>query len=1400
MATEPTPVQSRGVPWLTVMLALLALLAALALGAWAFWRSDTGLRWALDHVPGLGYSGLQGRPDGGPFQAEQLTWQSGDLLISVEGLAWRDLDWHWRPYAGAWLRVELVSPRARRITVKTGPGAPGGAPPQPPHDLHLPLELVVSDLEVGNVQVDDLAPIRELAADLHLGAESGRLHRIARIGLRFDPLRIQAKAEVATGGDLAASGDVRIATLPDTTPAWQAQAALAGTVARPSVDATLETATGARVRAEATLAPFAAWPLLALEASTSDLDLATLPGGLPTTRLSGRAVLSGGADGAPVQADVTLENGAPGAWNDGRLPLLSLGTTLRGRPSEPGTIEIGSLQAQLAGREEAGRLEGSGRWQGDALTLDLALDRLRPARLDERAAPMSLSGPVRLTLTGLPSPDPTAATATSAASGAPGLAGRLHAELEGMLLQPTRRPVRIGTDVTFAAPPGGALRIAVEQLELVAAPARAQLAASARRDTDNTWRLQTEGRFERFDPAAWVPGPKNSAWRRGPHRLDGNWSADLAVAQSAFASPPAALLEALRGRARLALQRSRLAGVALDGQASIDATDRTTRIEGAFDVASNHVALEGRLRMHGQPDRWTARVQAPALGALAPLAELAPAARDWIPTRGTLRLQASAEGSWPALTTQGELHAADVGSSRWQIGKADARWQGSTGRIDAPLSLTVSAADLASGEQRLDRVRASLDGSLGRHRLELSASSPLRPPAWTDTAPGAPPPSARGTQLRLDATGGWQPGARSGGSWQGHIGELRVAPRARQAEPWIAARDLDLQVRLGPDGGLVQAALEPGRMQLLGNTLQWSQARYQAAARAGAAPQMALDARLEPVEVAPWLNHLQPDFRWQGDLRIGADIAVRSAERLDAEIVIQRAGGDLSLTDEASTRAFGLTDLRLALAAHGDTWQVTEALAGSGIGVMSGAQTLRLTAGQSVPDAQTPLEGVLELRVQQLAAWNPWLPAGWRIGGNLHASAAFAGTLGTPQYRGRLEGSELGVRNMLQGIDLREGDLLTMLEGTDVRLERLAFQGARGGGRIAATGSAAFGATPRADLHVTAEKFVILGRVDRRIVMSGASDVSLQGQQIAVNGRFVVDEGLIDISQADAPHLDDDVVVVNRPVDARPAPREAGMTRVADRAAAERDGATERPPASPFRNTDVALVIDLGDDLRLRGRGLDTLLKGQLRITTPGGQLAVNGTVRLASGTYKAYGQNLTIERGVIVFSGDVSTPRLDILATRPDIDRRVGVTVQGSAVNPRVRLYSEPEMSEMDKLSWLVLGRAPSGLGSDDTALLQRAAMSLLAGENSGEGEGVLKKLGLDELSVSGVGTGDLSGAVVTVGKQISNRIFVGYERGLNSTEGSWSMIYRIARQFTLRVRSGSESAIDAIWTWRWD
>jgi translocation and assembly module TamB len=190
--------------------------------------------------------------------------------------------------------------------------------------------------------------------------------------------------------------------------------------------------------------------------------------------------------------------------------------------------------------------------------------------------------------------------------------------------------------------------------------------------------------------------------------------------------------------------------------------------------------------------------------------------------------------------------------------------------------------------------------------------------------------------------------------------------------------------------------------------------------------------------------------------------------------------------------------------------------------------------------------------------------------------------------------------------------------------------------------------------------------------------------------------------------------------------------------------------------------------------------------------------VRAESGTYVAYGQKLVIERGVIRFAGDAGNPRLDIIAVRPNLDVRVGVAVAGNTLSPRVRLFSEPEMSELDKLSWLVMGRASEGLGRTDTALLQRAAVALLAGSEGG-GDALLKNIGLDELSLRQTQSGDVRDTVVSLGKQLSARWYVGYERGVNATTGTWQLIYRIAQRFTLRAQSGEENSLDLVWTWRW-
>ena len=205
-----------------------------------------------------------------------------------------------------------------------------------------------------------------------------------------------------------------------------------------------------------------------------------------------------------------------------------------------------------------------------------------------------------------------------------------------------------------------------------------------------------------------------------------------------------------------------------------------------------------------------------------------------------------------------------------------------------------------------------------------------------------------------------------------------------------------------------------------------------------------------------------------------------------------------------------------------------------------------------------------------------------------------------------------------------------------------------------------------------------------------------------------------------------------------------------------------------------------------------------INTSAPGNRLAVRGDVRADRGTYAAYGQKLEITRGDLIFSGAANNPRLDVLALRPDLDVQVGVVVDGTAHNPRIRLYSDPELSEYDKLSWLVLGRAPDGLGSADTALLQRTAFALLAGSGKGPTDKMLETIGLTDFSLRQT-EGETRETIISLGKQLSRRWYVGYEQSLHATTGTWQLVYRVAQRFTLRAQSGSENAVDLIWTWRW-
>lgn len=1370
-------------PLLAVAL-LLALVAA-ALGGLAVWllRHAEGTAWLLARVPGLEVTGPQGALLSQRFAAERLVvrWGGGQQWVAIDGFVGSGLQWRWNPEPGVWLGLEAQGLQARRVEVQTGP--PGTGPVTLPRTLALPLRLDAAQVEVAELLIVGLPTMQAVQArGLRLWQPGAPGYHAEQLGLDWDRARVEGRVSLDAQPPFALQVQARAHSRGDG-PAWNAELSATGPLQRFELTARLRGQPAARavpppaLDIEAAITPLEAWPIASLRLSTQGLDLQALYSRAPRTALTGHMDIDSRSFTGPLGATVDLANALPGRWDQGRVPVRRLQARLRSPDNDRSRLQIDTFDLQLAqGAEPAGRWRGSGLWTDKRLQFDTEVESLRPQLLDSRAAVMMLSGPLSFGVTGLPSPDP-AVPALPPAARAP-LAVDLRATLEGRI-EGSPHTVVLALD-------GGAdaQQVVVRSLRAQAGSASATLALDARRSGNGPWQLRTSGTLADFDPLPWWPGPEGSAWRGATHRLSGSWSLDLALPREIAGVPPLALAQGVAGNGLLRIERSQLAGVPVAMQLELGQRgggDAPGSLEGELVLGGNRLLVKGRGNPlgDGRADRLQLDLQAADLATLGPLARLLPAAAAWAPHSGSARAAVTLEGRWPDIRSDGDAELLQLQAGGLTARALQARWRFDTAG-DEPLSVQLDAQGLVQGRQRLEQLQAGLRGTWRQHRLDLAAALPFSPPPALQVGLGLQ--AGAGTLLRMATDGQWAGDGAGGGRWSGRVAQLAAVPWSGQgldalaaARPWVEARELQAQVRFDARDGLSELQAAAGQLRLAdAATLRWDEVRVDLRGERAA---FALRAAVEPFALAPLLARAQPTMGWQGDLRLAARVDLRVGDKVDADIVFERRDGDLRLSEEIASAPFGLSDLRLLASAHDGRWQLAGAFAGRTLGEASARLNLRTLPQQRWPDAQTPIDGLIEGRVANLGIWGTWVPPGWRISGTLHTSARVGGRLGEPDYTGEVRADNVAVRNLLLGVDVTQGEALLRLRGAGAEIERFTLRG--GDGRLSVRGSARLADKPAATLQLDAERFRVLGRIDRQLVASGRLDIDLTAELLRAQGRVKVDEGLFQLGRSDAPSLDDDVSIrQTRPTDPE-APSPA-------------------PAQRPRRNHQVAIELDLGDQLRVRGRGLDTALAGQLRLGSSAGRLTVHGIVSAGGGTYTAYGQKLDIERGLVIFSGEVDNPALDILALRPDLDMQVGVAITGTPQAPRVRLYSNVDMSESDRLSWLVLGRASDGLGRADTAIIQRAAVALLAGEGEAPTDALLRNLGLDTLSLRQAGEGDVRETVITLGKQLSRRWYVGYERGVNATTGTWQLIYRIAQRFTLRAQSGAENSLDLIWVWR--
>ncbi|EEG10072.1 translocation/assembly module TamB domain-containing protein [Pseudogulbenkiania ferrooxidans] len=786
------------------------------------------------------------------------------------------------------------------------------------------------------------------------------------------------------------------------------------------------------------------------------------------------------------------------------------------------------------------------------------------------------------------------------------------------------------------------------------------------------------------------------------------------TARGQLAAPLAATL-------RLQFAPSRLSGAPLTGRAELDLQPgRLKRLDADLRLADNRLQAAGAYGAAG--DRLKLLIDAPNLRLLGPGftgrigGQLDLAGTPKLPLLSANlkaeRLALPGGVGVEALTLAGELQA-DTAS---------------------PFRVQLAAQQLRLGEFGASTLRLNAVGQRNRHRIELDGRLTLK---------------QRPYALALRANGGLAAGSTQ---WQGTLQTLQLA-----GQPGLTLL-APASLSVGPQ----RLELGAARLAMLGGQVELQQLRRDAS---GLLNTRGRAAGLRLAELAPLLA-----LPVQQTLVVSGDWALSGRGVPQGQLNLQRVGGDVWLPgSNGRPLALELGTSRVGLRLDANRAQLELQLQSRYLNA-SGNGALPLAGGI---DGRTPLAASLRLEVPALKALAGLAGPGLELGGQLAANVTLSGPLAAPLAYGRLDGKGLLFADRKTGLRLAEGVLEARLDGRRLLLDRLRF--ASGEGEALASGALDLkDRGPDATVRLSLKRFSVFDRPNRRLVVSGDSDILFVDNKLTLTGRLRADQGRVELPKQGTPQLSDDVHVVGR----------------------------EAPPPSALATLPVTvrLDLDLGERFRFTGQGLDVELSGVVHVSAaPGEAPAARGQVRVVKGRYKAYGQDLDIEYGTITFTGSLDNPALNVRAKRRLSPVGAGVEVGGSVAAPSVRLIADEALSERDKLSWLVLGRASVG-GSDD-ASLAAAAGALLAGTIN-DRIGLFDDLGLVNQQGKTLADGTVSPAeqVVTVGRQLTRTLYLGYEYGIASASQALKMSYQLSKGWSLVLRAGTTASLETRYTLRFD
>lgn len=398
-----------------------------------------------------------------------------------------------------------------------------------------------------------------------------------------------------------------------------------------------------------------------------------------------------------------------------------------------------------------------------------------------------------------------------------------------------------------------------------------------------------------------------------------------------------------------------------------------------------------------------------------------------------------------------------------------------------------------------------------------------------------------------------------------------------------------------------------------------------------------------------------------------------------------------------------------------------------------------------------------------------YVPRSRGLQGVLNSKISFSGLLSKPQIVGTANLKNAYLRLPEAGTELTNINISLKADKPGQAIINGKMNMGKGAINVSGNVDARDIAHWKATVKIKAKDIQFMNTNEIKATMTPDIVVQLTPKAVDITGKIIIPKADINLKEVPESSIDesDDAIVI-------------GETKPGEKVSAIQI----RP----------RVLVQLGEQVKLNAFDLRAKLSGNVNVTHNNRDILTNGSLRVSDGKYKAYGQDLEIDNGRLIFNGSPKLIAMDIRATRTIGNDIVGIHLGGTVLSPKSKIFSDPVKTDSEALSFLITGQSLSTVDGRESALLLSAVRGLGITGNDSLIQNIGSSLGLDDVNI--VAGEDIKQSKLQLGKRLGSSLYVKYLVDFYGSAQKVVVEYKINKKLSLEAETSIDNyALDFIY-----